>query len=87
MGLILLVIPILVSFLLYLIFGIINIRMNKKNNLSSIKKLSIIEICVACGLGLISFGFCFVLFLPNLIISIIRLIMLSEIKKDSREES
>lgn len=66
--------------LLYLSFGIINIRMNKKNNFSSIKIMSVIEICVACCFG-------FILFLPNLIISIIRLIILSEIKKDSREGS
>lgn len=75
-GLILLALPIVFIFAIgFFVLGIFNIRINKKVDMSSIETISIIEICV--GLFLQAFA------IPTLIVSIIRMVLLSKIKKSN----
>lgn len=75
-GLILLALLIFFIFaIVFLGIGIFNIRINKKMNISSIETISIIEICIGIFLQFLN--------IPTLIISIIRMVLLSKIKKSN----
>ena len=79
-GLIILALPILFIFaIVFLVLGIFNIRINKRMNMSSIKTISIIEICIGILLGILA--------ISTLIISIIRIVLLSKINQNNCKRS
>ena len=73
-GLILLTLPFLLILAIgFFVLGIFNLRINKIWNTPSIETISIIEICAGVLLQVFA--------VPTLIISIIRMVLLSKIKK------